>query len=315
MFLGNLDQPGTYQTLLSHGTWTKALKWLREHRERLPEDGEYELDGHDFRAIVQTVNTQPRTKRVFEAHQLEIDLQCCFRGSELIEWAPLNTLQARGEYNTEKDYTLYDVPLSATTLRTTLRMTPGTFAIFFPADGHMPGIKAEHDQTRKVVIKVNTGLLAGKLATLGPFEVTVDYEQREEAIFNTLVANGRFDRVNAEDINHRNFPFSPITRRRVIKEVLLLNFGRSVANDQTPDELAKVGYQSVKSEWVLALNAQYPTLMDEHIIITTDTPWTGREDAPEVICLHKDNNKRRLRTHYADTVWGSHIWFAVERLA
>lgn len=155
MLLGTLDQPGTYQLLLNHGAWMKALNWLQERRDKLPNDGEYELEGHDLRAIVQTVNLQPRSERLFEAHRREIDLQCCFTGSETIEWISVEALTARTEYDDKKDFTLYDVLPVATAIH----MTPGTFAIFFPGDGHMPGSKAEHDQTRKVVIKINTDLL------------------------------------------------------------------------------------------------------------------------------------------------------------
>jgi hypothetical protein len=151
-----------------------------------------------------------------------------------------------------------------------------------------------------------------KITILGPFEVPLDYDQLVTEGFNPLISRGRFDRANRKDINPHNFPIPIVLRGRSVKNVFLVNVGRPLPNDQVPADLAELGYRSVRPEWVLALNAGYPYLMDDHIIITAQTPWIGREDAPEVICLHKDNGKRRLRTHYADTIWGPHIWFAVE---
>ncbi len=133
-----------------------VFDWLQSHRDKPPKDGEYEIAGHDLRAIVQTIDLKPRSERVFEAHQREIDLHCCFTGSEIIEWAPVDTLKARTEYDAEKDFTLYDSPDAAAAIH----MKPGDFAIFFPEDGHMPGIIADRGHTRKVVLKINIDLLS-----------------------------------------------------------------------------------------------------------------------------------------------------------
>ena len=43
----------------------------------------------------------------------------------------------------------------------TLTMTPGSFAVFFPSDVHRPGCLLDQSATvRKVVIKVRASLLA-----------------------------------------------------------------------------------------------------------------------------------------------------------
>ncbi len=40
-----------------------------------------------------------------------------------------------------------------------IQMTPGTFAVFFPGQAHLPGIKTRHDQARLAVIKINLDFL------------------------------------------------------------------------------------------------------------------------------------------------------------
>lgn len=157
MLLGHIEYPETYQNLLTHPVWEKALKWLKENTEK--PDGEYEIEGRDVFAIVQTVQTQPRESCIFEAHLNYIDLQYCISGGELIEWASVSTLTPKGEFLTEKDYGHYLAPEKATSLV----MTPGTFGVFFPADAHMPKVSdGVNAQTKKVVVKIKTSLTERK---------------------------------------------------------------------------------------------------------------------------------------------------------
>lgn len=310
MLVGHLNNPGTYISLLTHPVWQQAFAWLKQQSPALPAtDGVHELQGHDLRAMVQTVTTEPRARRNFEAHQREIDLQVCFAGSEIIEWAPLDVLIPKTTYDHQKDYTLFDPPQHATNIH----MVPGTFAVFFPSDGHRPGISYADETTRKVVIKVNKELLLGRPTILGPYDASIALETSSEATFQALILKGLLDRISS-DVNLKNFPFTSMGTHSK-KPVWLVNFGRSVFNDDVPKELLQLGFRPVAPQWVLALNATHPTLMDDYIILTTETPWIGREGVAEAICLHKDAGKRRLRTHYTDTNWGPHIWFAAERIA
>lgn len=120
-------------------------------------DGEYRKD-KNIRAVIQTITTKPRgQKKAFEAHKRCIDIHVCFEGSEFIAYAPEATLKVIKEYNSDKDYALYEIPERATMIY----MIPETFAIFFPADGHMPGITVGNVLiTRKAVFKVDVDFLA-----------------------------------------------------------------------------------------------------------------------------------------------------------
>lgn len=313
MLVGHLDQPTTFETLLHHNVWQKALTWIQEHRQDIPKNGEYEIDGQDLRALVQTVQVKAEAERAFESHRREIDLQCCFTGYETIAWAPTDSLTVNTEYDSKNDYVLYDVPSSTTVIT----MTPGTFAIFFPEDGHLPALNGAG--SRKVVIKINQDLLTGQFTTLGPFELTISTVTGAEN-FSSWKRRGRFDRTN-KNISLHNFPLSAAETPIAIgsnKAVHLANFGRTVANEDVPRLLAEQGYRPSSHAWLLELNAVHPTLMDDHVMIHHDSvmtkPWLGPERVSEVICLHNDKGIRRLRTHYADTNWGPHIWFVVEKI-
>ncbi|MDP3685575.1 MAG: YhcH/YjgK/YiaL family protein [bacterium] len=155
MIVGSLDRPETYASLLTNDAWRLVFEWASAARTRAPEDGEYPLRGREVRAIVQTVQAKERSEGVFEAHRREVDVHVCLDGSELIEVAPVSSLRPRVEYDAEKDYTLYDVPDSTERVE----MTPGAFAVFFPEDGHMPGLKHQHPQMRKIVFKIRRDLV------------------------------------------------------------------------------------------------------------------------------------------------------------
>ena len=156
MLFAALNNPQTYAPFLGHSVWTEALDWLR----RLPAEqatGIHHLRGEKMYANVHGYATQPRDKCRYESHRVYIDLQYCLSGGELIEWHPLDCLQAKDEYDPKKDVLHYHSPASPHGL---LRMVPGNFAVFFPQDGHMPKIAdGVHPEVAKVVIKIDLGLL------------------------------------------------------------------------------------------------------------------------------------------------------------
>lgn len=150
MFIGHLNHPETYHPLLSQEPWLTALAWLEENATT-QEDGEYAIDDRNVFAIVQTLTTIPRKERIFEAHKNYIDIHYCVTGEEIIEWAPVNSLTPKGEFNVEKDYGHYQVPDQCVQTH----FTTGVFGIYLPADAHMPKIAVTSPAPlKKVVIKI-----------------------------------------------------------------------------------------------------------------------------------------------------------------
>ena len=78
-----------------------------------------------------------------------IDVQFVAKGKELMGYAPLENQKVIDEYNEQNDITFFRGEKSF------VKVDEGMFAIFFPEDIHMPGIKVgERSQLKKVVIKV-----------------------------------------------------------------------------------------------------------------------------------------------------------------
>lgn len=156
MLLAHLESSETFARLLAHPIWEKALAWIRQMpTSQAP--GVYPIIGEQMYANVDRYATKPREACRYESHRTYIDLQYCISGGELIEWHCRDTLQSEGEYEPDKDVRFHVSPSQAGGV---LQMTPGTFAIFFPPDAHMPQLAdGVHPDVWKVVIKVARQLL------------------------------------------------------------------------------------------------------------------------------------------------------------
>lgn len=145
-------------TLVQHGRYTNlnprfpaAFEFLKKLPANQPA-GRVELDGDNCFALVQTYTTKPVAQAKFEAHRRYIDIQFIQAGRETLLWSPLATLaQVTQPYADANDIAFYANPPQPTPVN----LRAGDFAIFFPEDGHAPGLECGGAvEVRKVVIKV-----------------------------------------------------------------------------------------------------------------------------------------------------------------
>ena len=111
----------------------------------------------DIFAIEQSYYTKKLADSLFESHVKYVDMQFLVLGSEIIEVAHIDTLEIESEYNKEGDYSLY----KANPNSSKIIMQGGDLSIFFPMDGHMPGMQSGEDpqQVFKTVVKVPLSIL------------------------------------------------------------------------------------------------------------------------------------------------------------
>ena len=127
----------------------KAFAYLNETDFSKIELGKYEIDGENIFALVNEYNTKDEIEGKLEAHKKYIDVQFVAKGSELMGFVPLENQKIIVEYNEQNDITFFEGAKSFT------QVDEGMFAIFFPTDVHLPGIKVnESIYVKKVVIKV-----------------------------------------------------------------------------------------------------------------------------------------------------------------
>ena len=137
-YLDELFRPGSAADLRLRGTAAGETQRI-------------ELSGGAF-ALEQVYPAKVRADGVFESHRRYIDVQVVFEGEEVMELADVSRLMIRQDYKAERDLVVY----ADCTEASLLRVKAGEVAVFFPADGHMPGLRAGSEPTlvRKTVVKV-----------------------------------------------------------------------------------------------------------------------------------------------------------------
>lgn len=115
------------------------------------ESGRVELPGGMF-AIEQVYRSKPRSEGFFESHRKFIDIQVVLAGEELMEVAEIGHLPVKTPYDADRDVIIYADHAGASVLR----FQAGEAGVYFPVDGHMPGLMGAGGAqvVRKTVVKV-----------------------------------------------------------------------------------------------------------------------------------------------------------------
>lgn len=131
-----------------HPLFHKAFAYIRSADFSAIEDGRYELEGDKLFVSIVTINGKEAADAVLETHNKYIDIQLPLSAAESIGWKAGSELKDKtAPYDAEKDLTFFhDKPTSYT------KIQPGEFAVYFPEDGHAPGIG--QGSIRKMIVKV-----------------------------------------------------------------------------------------------------------------------------------------------------------------
>lgn len=125
----------------------KAIDFLKSQDLNMMEIGKTELTKD---LIINVTQTTSKTKEQakLETHNKFIDIQIPLSGPEIMGYtAGKDCIPANSPYDVEKDITFFEGLAEAY-----ITIKPGMFAIFFPQDGHAPGITP--DGVKKIIVKV-----------------------------------------------------------------------------------------------------------------------------------------------------------------
>jgi YhcH/YjgK/YiaL family protein len=146
MILDSLKNSVLYEGL--HPRFKAAFDFVNLTDFSKLELGKIELDGKNlFVNFAEGIGKTPETAKM-ETHNEYIDIQIPFTSVETMGYIPTVELKEPVDvYNAEKDITFFTDKAS-----TFVTVSPGQFAIFFPEDGHQPGIG--EGPFRKIIVKV-----------------------------------------------------------------------------------------------------------------------------------------------------------------
>lgn len=146
MILASLKETKEIEKL--NPLFAQAFQYIRENDFSKKEDGRYDIEGDNLFANIQTLSGKNPKEATIEVHKKYIDIQIPLIGVEQIGWKPAaDLLEESIPYDDKQDIAFYvDKPTSIA------RIYPGQCAIFYPEDGHAPGIG--EGLLRKIVIKI-----------------------------------------------------------------------------------------------------------------------------------------------------------------
>ena len=141
--------PGNIIYHINKVYWDKAFTFLKGHELQTLPVGRHPIDGDNVYAIVTQNPTKDYDSTKWESHHNYIDIHSVIYGEEKIGVSPITKLTVTVPYDASKDLVNYS---GEGTLYTAM---PGTFFLFFPSDGHRPGITSgDKKADKKVVIKI-----------------------------------------------------------------------------------------------------------------------------------------------------------------
>lgn len=106
------------------------------------------LDGDDLIVNINDFKGKAEEDCRMEAHREYLDIQIPMGETEMMGWkAQVDCREVTTEYNEQKDVEFYADKATAM-----FAVPDGHFAVFFPWDGHQPGI-APGKQYRKIIVK------------------------------------------------------------------------------------------------------------------------------------------------------------------
>jgi YhcH/YjgK/YiaL family protein len=146
MIIDTLENLEKYALL--NPLFKEAVEFVKTHDLSKMELGKTELKGKDLVISIAQTTSKTNEEAKLETHNEFIDIQIPLSGVEVMGYTPKkDCTPADAPYNTEKDITFF-----YGMAETYLTVKPGMFAVFFPQDGHAPGISAVG--VKKAIIKV-----------------------------------------------------------------------------------------------------------------------------------------------------------------
>jgi YhcH/YjgK/YiaL family protein len=112
--------------------------------------GKHVIDGSDLFVLVQEYTTKELADSMWEAHHAYADIHCVISGKETIGYASDATaLRATSPYDSAGDAELLEG------IGDFITCAPGTFALLFPYEPHMPCVAVDSpENVKKIVIKI-----------------------------------------------------------------------------------------------------------------------------------------------------------------
>ena len=144
MVIDSLKNMRHYESL--NPLFKKAFDYIEQTDLNTLEPGKIVLIENELIVNVNQIGPKKKEEAKLETHDEYVDIQVPISGVEIMGYTQRVDLP-EAEYDAAIDMTLYDGAAA-----NYFTVTPGMFTLFFPEDGHAPGITSTG--LKKIIIKV-----------------------------------------------------------------------------------------------------------------------------------------------------------------
>lgn len=144
MVIDSLNNMRDYASL--HPLFDKAFDFIAQTDLMALEPGKIVLVENELIVNVSQIPPKTAEEAKLETHEEYIDIQVPISGVEVMGYTPRADLPS-ATYDASIDMTLYEGAAADY-----ITVKPGMFTLFFPGDGHAPGITPV--ELKKIIIKV-----------------------------------------------------------------------------------------------------------------------------------------------------------------
>lgn len=153
MIVDNISRLDKYN--LSKEVVQKILTFVDKANNEELELARYDLDGDNLFALVQSYKGKEHSEGKWETHKKYADLQYVKSGLEIIKCVDVNKLTLANAYDENMDLAFYeDHKEDSLSI-----LSDGMFGIYLPGDAHMPGLKVNEEEIKKIVFKIKVDTL------------------------------------------------------------------------------------------------------------------------------------------------------------
>ena len=145
MILDQLERLSQYRSLHKH--IDKVVTFCENTDLAALAEGRHDIEGDEVFAIAMTLPLRKLSEAKLETHRAYIDIQVVLKGNESMGYQALSSLNSSEGYAQDTDLEFWNDQCD-----NVLHVPEQSFALFFPADAHLPLIG--EGEVQKIVFKL-----------------------------------------------------------------------------------------------------------------------------------------------------------------
>lgn len=145
-----IDKIENFNMYCTNEVMKKACEFMKTHDFSKDSNGVHKIEGEDFFYVIAEYDTKNLEDGFWESHKKYIDVHYMKKGDEKIYYGNFDDMKILKDYDETGDCYILDGESQGEVI-----VKEESFALCYPQDVHMPGIKVNNNiSIRKVIFKI-----------------------------------------------------------------------------------------------------------------------------------------------------------------